>query len=96
MLTIWPNEVAKFLFCFSTETSSSLPTQKESGLGVIEYDGLKETLEKKSRKELILKLRKKNVSLLANIPPYMVPVLPYESLESLILIWNLDKAKQEY
>ena len=69
MLIIWPNGVAKFLFFFSADTSSSLPTQEESGLGVIEYDSLKETLEKKSRKELILSLRKKNVSLLVNIPP---------------------------
>ena len=69
MLIIWPNGVAKFLFFFSADTSYSLPTQKESGLGVIEYDSLKKNLEKKSRKELILSLRKKNVSLSANIPP---------------------------
>ena len=69
MLIIWPNGVAKFLFFFYADTSSSLPTQKESGLGVIEYDRLKKTLEKKSRKELTLSLRKKNVSLSANIPP---------------------------
>ena len=36
-----------FMFFFSAGTLSSLLTEKESGLGVIEYDSLKETLEKK-------------------------------------------------
>ena len=35
---------------FSAGTSSSLPTREESGLGVIGYDGLKEILEKKSKR----------------------------------------------
>ena len=45
------NEVAKFcMFLSSADTSSSLPTGEASGLGVIEYDCLKETLEKKSKR----------------------------------------------
>ena len=45
------NEVAKFcMFLSSADTSSSFPTGEASGLGVIEYDCLKETLGKKSRR----------------------------------------------
>ena len=56
------------MFFFSAGTSSLLPNREESGLGVTEYHNFKETL-KKNQKELVLSLRKKNVSLLANIPP---------------------------
>ena len=38
------------MFFFSAGTSSSLPTREESGLGVTEYDSLKKTLEKKSKR----------------------------------------------
>ena len=38
------------MFFFSAGTSSSLPIREESGLGVIENDSLKETLEKKSKR----------------------------------------------
>ena len=38
------------MFFFSAGTSSSLPTREESSLWVIEYDSLKETLEKKSKR----------------------------------------------
>ena len=38
------------MFFFSAGTSSSLPTREESSLGVIEYDSLKGTLEKKSKR----------------------------------------------
>ena len=38
------------MFFFSAGTSFSLPTREESGVEVIEYDRLKETLEKKSKR----------------------------------------------
>ena len=38
------------MFFFSAGTSSSLPTREESSLWVIEYDSLKGTLEKKSKR----------------------------------------------
>ena len=42
-------ELLNFYGFFSADTSSSLPTRKESDLRVIEYDSLTETLKKSKR-----------------------------------------------